>query len=67
MTKQTSDEHKYSPYQIGLERAISEVQDMFLITRFNKKKHLGLGDVRLTIGDEENLIANIRSLKDRNF
>ena len=38
-----------------------KIKEYFKELRFSKKNHLGLGDIRMTIGDQEYLLSLIQS------
>lgn len=38
------------------------MKDLFEPYRFNKLTHLGLGDIRLTVGAQEEIMAQVRQL-----
>ena len=48
----------------GLEEAAVKCIELMKQYRFDKHTHEGLGDIRLTIGAQEEIAASIRALKD---
>ena len=50
---------KFSVFVDPLERVLAAVSDYFRKQRFSKTNHLGLGDIRLTIGQQEEILKII--------
>ena len=45
---------------------MSEIHEMFQSMRFEEKTHLGMGDIRLTISDQNKILSEIDALKAKN-
>lgn len=41
-----------------------DITNLFMSHRFNEAMHLGLGDIRLTIGEQDEIIENIATVKE---
>lgn len=41
------------------------IAEEFRAFRFSPDQHLGLGDIRLTIGQQEALVARVRKIEDK--
>lgn len=63
--RERAEAHLATARRWALEEAKSLVTKLFVAARFDKTTHLGLGDIRLTIGYQEDIISAIHALAEK--
>lgn len=59
MTREIKPEDPYNPFEFGISTYFTEL-------RFNHMYHLGTGDIRLTLKQQEEIIKYCKSLGEKN-
>lgn len=67
LKKEYNREELQDAYKYGIYSVIMYLSSIFAEKRFDDSSHLGLGDIRITIGEQEEILDQLENLKDREY